>query len=206
MRNRVFVLLSTFVLLNLLQMAAPATVDACSCYKTPRPIEEEIGNELRKADAVFSGRVIGVRDRKSRNQQGEELLIGKAVLFEVENTWKGVNRSQVIVNTGFGGGDCGYPFDLGASYLVYAIRSTSNNNLDTGTCGRILLVTDTSEYVVDFAILPEGKPPVEKVHLEEPGEFILYQIMTRGGLIVVSFGVISILGLFAINRITRTRN
>jgi hypothetical protein len=38
----------------------------------------------------------------------------------------------MVVYTGRGGGDCGYPFVVGASYLVYA--SSYNNQLATGIC------------------------------------------------------------------------
>jgi hypothetical protein len=39
---------------------------------------------------------------------------------------------EVVVHTGTGGGDCGYPFIVGTSYLVYASRH--DGVLGTGTC------------------------------------------------------------------------
>jgi hypothetical protein len=41
----------------------------------------------------------------------------------------------VVVFTGSGGGDCGFPFRRGESYLVYASANT-DGWLGTGICGR----------------------------------------------------------------------
>lgn len=42
---------------------------------------------------------------------------------------------RVVVLTGMGGGDCGFPFRRGKSYLVYAYR-TGDGSLDVRICGR----------------------------------------------------------------------
>jgi hypothetical protein len=45
---------------------------------------------------------------------------GQDVRFEVAGYWKGLPLRTLEVRTGFGGGDCGYPFEAGKSYRVYA--------------------------------------------------------------------------------------
>ena len=67
----------------------------------------------------FIGKVVD--DRVKRSIKGYQ---SKSVLFDVTNTWKGVEQSQMIITTGQGGGDCGYDFKKGQEYLVYANEST----------------------------------------------------------------------------------
>ena len=49
---------------------------------------------------------------------------GRSVEFEVEGYWKGLPLRRLTVRTGFGGGDCGYPFEHGRSYRVYAFAES----------------------------------------------------------------------------------
>jgi hypothetical protein len=44
----------------------------------------------------------------------------QAVRFEVARQYKGESVSSVVVRTGKGRGDCGFPFKVGFNYLVYA--------------------------------------------------------------------------------------
>lgn len=92
----------------------PSITSACSCAELPG-VEEE----FERSKAVFSGKVIDIREKRSLKG-----YTTKSVLFEVTNTWKGVEQSQIIITTGQGGGDCGYDFKEGEEYLVYAYEST----------------------------------------------------------------------------------
>ena len=55
-------------------------------------------------------------------QPGPGPPVSYAVHFTVEEGFRGggVAGSQIVVDTGLGGGDCGYPFVPGTRYLVYA--------------------------------------------------------------------------------------
>jgi hypothetical protein len=44
---------------------------------------------------------------------------GMRITFEVDRVWKGGHSSSISLETGRGGGDCGYEFVLGQRYLVY---------------------------------------------------------------------------------------
>lgn len=59
---------------------------------------------------------------------------GKKVHFSVSRSWKGVARTTGMLSTGFGGGDCGYGFVQGSSYVVYAYQTDSG--FATGICSR----------------------------------------------------------------------
>ena len=65
---------------------------------------------------------------------------GQSVTMEISTTWKGTKGKVVTVETGLGGGDCGYGFEEGESYLVYAyqrkIEEGSAGPLRTGICSR----------------------------------------------------------------------
>lgn len=132
----------------------PSITSACSCAYLPS-VEEEF--ELSKA--IFSGKVVDIKEKQSL--KGDTT---KSVLFEVTNTWKGVEQSQVIITTGQGGGDCGYNFIKGEEYLVYANESImyGTKSLISTICNRTYVLSSSQE---DLEILGEGQPPIEEVNL-----------------------------------------
>lgn len=78
-----------------------------------------------------------------------EPYMSNSIRFEVKRAWKGVAYDEVAVQTGFGGGDCGYGFAAGRDYLVYA-SSADGNNLYTHICSR---TTEISRAADDLAYL-----------------------------------------------------
>ncbi|MGG2055519.1 hypothetical protein ABFY48_14080 [Lysinibacillus pakistanensis] len=132
----------------------PSLTSACSCADLPS-VKEEF--ELSKA--VFSGKVVDIKEKRSLKG-----YTTKSVLFEVTNTWKGVEQSQIIITTGQGGGDCGYNFIKGEEYLVYANESImyEAKSLVSTMCNRTGLLSSSHE---DLEILGEGQPPIEEVNL-----------------------------------------
>jgi hypothetical protein len=97
---------------------------------------------LQSADAVFTGRAISVRDT---------IVLGDSLVPEwprrvatllADGAWKGVEAQTVTVTTGMGGGDCGFPFAQGETYLVYAHRGGRDGSgpLETSICGRTVLL------------------------------------------------------------------
>ena len=76
------------------------------------------------------------------------------VKFRVKSTWKGRLTKRVSVSTGRGHGDCGYQFEVGQSYLVYAYGS-DENSLSTNICQRTARL---SESAADIKLLGKGKP------------------------------------------------
>jgi len=114
---------------------------ACSCGLT-----EAVSVQFERAAAVFVGRVLSVKNAERSGSRRrlvtwfydtlgqpypawleEEVKAyyegpqyGQNVRFEVVGYWKGLPLRTLEVRTGFGGGDCGYPFETGKSYRVYA--------------------------------------------------------------------------------------
>ncbi|NUK30335.1 hypothetical protein HT574_09595 [Parageobacillus sp. VR-IP] len=83
------------------------------------------------------------------------------VIFSVDRTWKGVNETHVVVYTGFSEAACGYPFEAGKEYLVYAYDDT---DWVTGICS---LTKPLSLSKPDIEAFGKGTPPTQHVAAEE---------------------------------------
>lgn len=142
-----FILVLSLFLSYLSVAVRPAA--ACFCLLPP-----EFEADYAISDAVFTGRVIDVEwGRRSLlfNNRITYAIAPKLaakmfwrnnlrrVEFEVNQAWKGVETTTVIVRTGRGGGDCGMGFDPGREYLVYAREF--EGMLLTSVCSRTAGVT-----------------------------------------------------------------
>lgn len=147
-------------------LVIPVTVDtrafACSCAG-PRPASEVYQN----SDAVFVGKAIDI--------QSEGFL--STVRFTVEMAWKGVSDDNIILKTASSGAACGYGFEEGRDYLVYAYGSPES--LETGLCGR---TQPFAEAYADLAYLGPGYVPT-------PGEPIVEREPAGPLLTVLATGV-----------------
>jgi hypothetical protein len=76
-----------------------------------------------------------------------------AVRFKIEESWKGTLSKEATVFTGQGDGDCGYKFEVGQQYLVYAYRY-NDTDLGTNICQRTASLIEAAE---DLKALGKGK-------------------------------------------------
>src|SRR5437868_10960043 len=60
---------------------------------------------------------------------------GKRIKFQVKEVFRGDKQDTLDVWTGFGGGDCGFLFQKGETYLVYAGHD-GRRRLTTDICSR----------------------------------------------------------------------
>jgi hypothetical protein len=58
-------------------------------------------------------------------------------------------QQEIEILTGFSGGDCGYPFQTGADYVVYAYKD-SEGHLETGICSRTRPLAQAADDVAYF--------------------------------------------------------
>ncbi len=115
-------LLLSLVVFAAIFSANAQPVYACSCMVPGTPAEE-----MEKSDVVFRGTVTNITD--SHDFQGW----GYAVTLEVHDAWKGVERNLVKVHTGGDGGvGCGFGFEEGEEYMVYA--SLTDGELRVHSC------------------------------------------------------------------------
>ena len=123
--------------LGLLLLPAPQT-QACTCPEPPPPSEA-----LKGAVAVFVGRVVEIRGRKA------DYANGVLVKLRVRRAWKGVASETALVTTPPDSGACGYGFQSGKDYLVYAYARKSGR-FQTNICTR---TTTLARARADLAVL-----------------------------------------------------
>ncbi|MES1258121.1 MAG: carboxypeptidase regulatory-like domain-containing protein [Acidobacteriota bacterium] len=61
-------------------------------------------------------------------------------------------QKEIEIATGLGGGDCGYPFQNGQDYVVYAGQN-GTGGLETGLCSRTRPLKDAREDMEYFAAM-----------------------------------------------------
>lgn len=173
-------LILTFIL-GLLSLAAvqPTPVYACSC--APSSIDEA----RQQADAIFLGNVIAV-DRHIKASQGMRVRLTRPfpfvaldrqwgrftgpshVTFELNQAWKGAAQQRVTIEAlEQNGVNCGYSFEVGQPYLVYA-RDTGAT-LEHILCGRTRTVQEAQADVA--ALGPGFAPPAGVAPAAEPALF-----------------------------------
>jgi hypothetical protein len=126
----------------------PQPVLACSCMQPPAPQEAMAGSV-----AVFVGTVTGIQQPGGAIQSSADPAL---VTFEVSQVWKGPEFTNLLVQTSQSSASCGYEFEFGRDYLVYA--SGSETDLSTGLCSRTTLLTNAE---LDVTELGEATTPVE---------------------------------------------
>jgi 5-hydroxyisourate hydrolase-like protein (transthyretin family) len=124
--------------------------NACTCAGTRMPCEA-----YWNASAVFLGTVS--YSTTTTSKQGDFDLARRVFRFYVDKAFRGVEGKEVEVLTGYGGGDCGYEFQLGGQYLVYAHRNEANI-LSTGICSRTRPASEAAEDLAYFRELSKAEP------------------------------------------------
>lgn len=114
---------------------------ACKCAE-PEAVEAAAAS----ASAVFEGQV-------SQISAGDANTV--VVQLNVTRAWKGVRTEQVSVRTNAESAACGYPFQAGQSYLVYA--QADGENLRVQHCGRTRPIGEAQD---DLVALGMGSVPV----------------------------------------------
>lgn len=136
--SRVCVLLLTPVILT------PSSAEACKCRPAPPPKEAAAA-----ADAVLSGKVTSIE------AAGDNQL---KVTIEVATSFKGDAAKTAAIYTANDGAACGYHFEKGKNYLIYARLSGEGADqlLRTGLCTRTRPIADADE---DLKELGAGTKP-----------------------------------------------
>jgi len=146
---------------------------ACSCAGPARTPCFAAGSST----AVFTGKVLDIADQPppaplpssgntgrviASRQTANPISLParlRVVRLSVGDVLTGVDASQkeIEILTGYGGGDCGYPFQLGGEYVVYAYKNSAGR-LETGICMRTRPLDQAAEdvkYIREMAAAPE---------------------------------------------------
>ncbi len=127
----------------ILGLAAHRSAAACSCVMPPPPQEA-----MASAAAVFEGTVTDVRGPKD-DQSGS-----REVDLRIGRRFKGAEADTVTVTTAGSSAACGYNFELGRTYLVYA-GEEDGGQLATSLCSRTARIEDAGD---DLSALGGGSP------------------------------------------------
>lgn len=169
---------------------------ACTCA-TVYPPEDAIA----ESTAVFSGKVIEIRDIDQQYYQA---------VFDVEESWKGIEEEPVIITTATSGDFCGYGFEIDKEYLVYAHGQTqpigARPDLGTGICTRTAPISSAE---ADLLVLGEGKNwtnvhPVTEFESTESYDFVVVPLYWLIGIPLAIIGAI-IGGIIGIRRWKRKK-
>jgi hypothetical protein len=115
----------SLVLATAVVAGSPAEALGCSCAAPATPADA-----LARSSAAFVGRVIDI-DKPFLDSLGLTRSGLHDVTFRIDRAWKGVSGDTVVIRTRLTGESCGYRFDIGRDYLVYASGDAA---LITGIC------------------------------------------------------------------------
>jgi hypothetical protein len=131
------------VMVCLLAFGLEAEIIACDCAPPPPPKKA-----LESATAVCLAEVVSI----------EEVGQNRTVTLKVTKWWKGGEKAELIVSTSKSGASCGYGFQKGNKYLIYAHAQEKDKPLRVSLCSRTRTVKE-AEASGDFKELGEGKAP-----------------------------------------------
>jgi glucoamylase len=136
-----------FFLAILFVLTSTGEIYACLCGN----VKGKAKIDLMKSNAgtIFIGTVL--ENITQTNSQNESLPIIRKLgaKLQAEQFWKGAVEDTVDI---YSSGDCGVPFEIGKTYLVYALLN-KENQLETNTCLGTGLIEFSKD---DFNYL--GKP------------------------------------------------
>ncbi|MFF2888220.1 hypothetical protein [Paenibacillus sp. NPDC057967] len=125
----------------------PEGASACSCA-FPGSVSEAKQNN----DVVFDGTVKGKKEPVRLFSKSSADLV--TWTFEVHEIWKGKVSPTIAVTSAQSGASCGYEFQEGSRYIVYA--RNSGDSLEVSLCSRTAL---HSAAGTDLAELGIGSVP-----------------------------------------------
>ncbi len=130
MKKVIFITLLSFMFL----FASAADSFACSCRYSPEPVKKQVKDAYTDSSAVFSGEVLEITSKDEWNV---------TVRIKVGKFWKGEFSQEIIINTNKESSMCGYAFEVGKKYLVYAYGA--KDDLSTTNCSRTTGLSDTKD-------------------------------------------------------------
>ena len=118
-------------------------------------------------------------------------VYGRHVEFEIVEAWKGISSSKVSILTGRGGGDCGYPFGVGGTYLVYAGGA---EYLAASICSRTRDLGSAGEDLEELGPATYSPPPPFIEAMTEPETARVWLTISVAACTVLLVGVVGLWG------------
>jgi hypothetical protein len=151
-------LLRMGVVAAVVYLMMPTMAPACDCVNAGAPCKA-----FNATPNVFIGRVTKISTIHVK-LEGDGSYPQNLVVLQIERNYRGQDgKSTVGVVTGDGGGDCGFSFEVGQQYLVYAYPHPATEKLYTGTCQRTRLLSEAAE---DLEYLARKDDPAHGAGIE----------------------------------------
>lgn len=115
--------------------ATAETSLACSCIAPTGKVKTQVTNAYKDSAAIFTGKVISME----KTTDGNYWL----VRLTVQTTWKGTGTSEITIKTALDSAMCGYGFEDGKEYLVYAHGTAAD--LNVGNCSRTASMSENTD-------------------------------------------------------------
>ena len=139
----------------------PECASACSCAMLPGSQKERAEQALSDSEAVFSGEVVDYEKSPlaTTMMEGSMATIFSprpaTVTLRASEVWKGPEQETIQLTTDVADGvSCGYPFEKGQMYLIYAYGG--QQGLKTDGCTETKLL---SKAGADLQALGAGEKP-----------------------------------------------
>ncbi len=180
--------LGLVLLSSAVSWTAPLGASACSCAEQP------FETAHAGAAAIFEGRAASIAP-----QEDGRLL----VTFDVVQTWRAAGHEHVEVLTQALEATCGYPFEIGTSYLVYAAEAEGDRYL-VSLCSRTapMAAADSDRVLLGSGVVPVDvvdSPESDRAPVSHPPTHAGCASCSAGGgrspLGTLAFGLLAI-GLF----------
>jgi len=124
-------------------LAVPARARACSCVEPG-----DVASSLDAAGSVFEGKVLSLRHRPAAHRI--------TVRIEVLQHWKGESGKTIDVVTVDQGSMCGFEFQRGTRYLIFAQEKVSP--LSVSICSRTKASSAAAEDIAELNRLAKAGP------------------------------------------------
>ena len=160
------------LLLASVRMLLPGFVVACDCGYAGAPCKA-----FEKTPTVFVGLVTTISRMDVKTTSGDDYY-DRLVSFAVERSYKGLTAKTADVLSVWNS-DCGYRFQEGVRYLVYAYPRSSTGKLTTGICSRTRPLSEASE---DLEYLNKKEKPSHGAGIEGMIEELDSKSQTLGSL------------------------
>ena len=109
---------------------------ACSCAANLAPKKKQIQKAFTNSVAIFSGKVVEIKEYPADKSRF-------IVKLEVAQSWKGESKSEIFITTAKENSMCGYFFEFGKKYLVYA--NGLKDDLFVENCSRTAVFSDKGD-------------------------------------------------------------
>jgi hypothetical protein len=156
---------------------------ACSCARDPEPRDA-----LAKADAVFVGRVIAIMDTNLGPVVSSADPLRNT--FEISQTWKGTEGSEITITSERFDASCGYAFQQGREYIVYA--SAGGGGLRTSICSRTAALDRAQADLVALGAGTAVAPASKSITTITPILLGACQVAAVIGLLVFGSGLVMV--------------